>query len=104
MVKGSTLTDKQKMERARENTRRSAARELWYGLIFSRMWPAWTHPTDNVEYPVVLVVDTPAGRLTWRIATDETTAVEHLETRQRTTYRAIDRLPTLQALAEHGWI
>lgn len=103
MKKGETLTATEKMERARQNTRASMARELLYGVIFSRLWPAWLHPTDNAEYPHILVVESPAGRLTWRVATDEYALVEHLEQRQRTSQKAADRMPILLYLATEGW-
>ena len=96
------LTDAEKMEKARANTRRAALRELLYGVILSRLWPSWLHLTDNDDYPMIMVVDSPAGRLTWRIAVDETAAVEHLEQRGKTTQKAVDRMPILQALSE-GW-
>ncbi len=101
--KGETLTTTEKMEQARRNTRASMARELLYGVIFSRLWPAWLHPTDNAEYPYILVVESPAGRLTWRVAVDEFALIEHLEQRQRTTQRAADRMPILLHLASEGW-
>lgn len=97
------LTVTEKMEKARENTRRSAARELLYGVIFSRIWPAWLHLTDNDEYPLIMVVESPAGRMTWRVAVDETTLVEHLEQRELTKQKASDRMPLLLHLASEGW-
>ena len=103
MRKGETLTATETMERARQNTRVSMARELLYGVMFSRLWPAWLHPTYNSEYPYILVVDSPAGRMTWRVAVDEFAIVEHLEQRERTSQRAADRTPTLLHLAMEGW-
>lgn len=103
MKKGETLTAAEKMKRARQNTRVSMARELLYGVIFSRLWPAWLHPTDNPEYTHILVVDSPAGRMTWRVAADEFAIVEHLEQRERTSQRAVDRMPILLHLAMEGW-
>ncbi len=103
MKKGETLTATEKMERARQNTRAAMARELLYGVILSRLWPAWLHPTDNAGYPLIMVVESPAGRLTWRIAIDETATVEHLEQREPVSQKtAADRMPILLALAD-GW-
>ena len=103
MKEGEKLSATDKMEKARENTRRSAARELLYGVIFSRLWPAWLHETDNEAYPLIMVVESPAGRMTWRIADDETMLVGHLEKRQRTSQKAADRTPILLHLASDGW-
>lgn len=103
MKKGETLTATEKMERARQNTRASMARELLYGVIFSRLWPAWLHLTNNEEYPHILVVESPAGRMTWRVAIDELSLVEHLEQRERTSQKAADRTPILLHLATEGW-
>ena len=103
MRKGETLTATEKMERARQNTRASMARELLYGVIFSRLWPAWLHQTDNPEYPHILVVESLAGRMTWRVAVDEFTLVEHLDQREPTSQRAADRMPILLHLASEGW-
>lgn len=103
MREGERLSATDKMEKARANTRRAAEREILYGVIFSRIWPSWLHLTDNEDYPQILVVESPAGRITWRVAIDETMLVEHLEQRQRTSDKAVDRLPVLHALAENGW-
>ncbi len=103
MRKGQKLTTTEKMDRAREMTKRLAARELLYGVMFSHIWPTWLHPTDNADYPYIMVVDSPAGKMTWRVADDETAIVEHMERREHTSQRAIDRTPMLLHLATEGW-
>ncbi len=69
MLKGERLTATAKMERSRQMTKRMAERELMYAVLLSRLWPSYlTAPKrENLEYPLILCVESPAGLLTWRL-------------------------------------
>lgn len=102
------LTATEKMEKARANTRRSAARELLYGVILSRLWPSYLMPAKtrqavNGELQHVVSVDTPAGRLIYRISAEERPLFAHLEERANDGKPAEGKEGILAALAEHGW-
>jgi hypothetical protein len=108
MRKGTTLTATEKMDRAREATKRLATRELWSGLIFARLWPAYITPTKpaNNDYPLLLCIESPAGLLIYRVSEEEKVIVEDedwLPTRPNAGEKAVDRTPLLIAIAGGGW-
>lgn len=105
MLKGETLSATARAERARANTQRAMARDLFAGGVFARVWPSYLVDSSdlNAAYPWLLCVESPAGLMVWRLTDEEMPFVAYLPRRQRTTERPEDRLPILQALAEHGW-
>lgn len=101
-----TITATERMARSREATKRAFIREMLMAGILARLWPSYITACDprypNAEYPELLCIDTPAGKLVWRLGTDEAAAFEHLARRDREGEAATDRTPVLQALAD-GW-
>lgn len=103
MKKGTTLTATEKMDRAREMTKRMAARELLYAAVFARLWPASLVESkpENEDYPYVLCVESPCGRLTWRISSEEQDYfTERLTSQPNAGEKAEDRTPILMALLD----
>jgi len=103
MNKGTTLTATEKMERAREMTKRMATRELLYAGVFARLWPSYLAEAKpaNDSYPAVLCVESPAGRLTWRVSSEEMPYFEEwLQSTPNAGEKAEDRTPVLMALSE----
>lgn len=93
------------MEAARRVKQEVVARELLWAVIASRSWPACLMPParPSPNLPMLLVLDTPAGRLAYRLSYDELASglFDHLEQRQNDGHAADDKLGTLLALA-HG--
>lgn len=103
MKAGTTLSATEKMERSREQTKRMATRELLYAAVFARLWPSYLAEVRpaNDSYPVILCVESPAGRLTWRISSEELPYFEEwLKTTPNAGERAEDRTPVLMALSD----
>lgn len=100
------LTATQRMERSRAATKRAFDREMLMAGILARLWPSYLTTCDprypNEEYPDLLCIDSPAGKLVWRTGPDEAPIFEHLPRRKRVDERASNRIPVLQHLAE-GW-
>lgn len=106
MPKGQTLTATERMERSRATSRMAMARELMMAGILARLWPSYltTPKIPNEEYPLLLCVESPAGRLIWRLSIDELAFFEDwISTQPRVDETPADRLPVLQSLAENGW-
>ncbi len=103
MKAGETLSATARMERSREATKRAAARELLYCGILARLWPSFVAEVDNPVYPWIVCVQSPAGELTWRLTEEERPFFDWMETGATSLKRAIDRTPTLMALAGNGW-
>lgn len=101
MRKDTTLSASARAERSRATTRSALARELLYGAVLCRFWPAYIAPckVPNPDYPSVLCVKSPMGLLTWRVSPDEAMLFEHLPKRDTPTAPA-DRTPILLHLVE----
>lgn len=106
MRKGQSISATRRAERSRATTRIAFARELMMAGILARIWPSYTTtpPVPNESYPYLLCVQSPAGLLVWRLATDEYVFFqEWVPSRPRHGEMPKDRLPTLQTLAANGW-
>lgn len=78
-------------------------RDILTARILSRVWPAYTVPWPNADYPLLVCVDSPAGHLTWRAAADEVDLFAELPQRQRGKEMPLDRTEVLHNLAVNGW-
>ena len=65
---------------AREAHRQTVVRELLYAAILSRLWPSFrTKPErDDPKFPQVLCIDTPAGRIAYKLTSDDLDGFEHV--------------------------
>lgn len=88
-------------------------RELLWAGIGARMWPSFVAPTPDLRdgskddlFPAVLCIDSPAGRLSYRLSKDEIDAFAHVPSRD--TYDGlpctqIDKMGRLLDLCMEGW-
>ncbi len=76
-------------------------------LVRSGLWPAWVTEPRKVQqgFPYVLHVDTPAGRLTYRLADGEMDMFRDLDERPNDGLGggAAEKLAILSHLAMDGW-
>lgn len=94
---------------ARAATKRALQRELLYAGILARLWSSYLvlpkpERKDNQEFPCILCVDSPAGKLLWRLSPDELVQFEWLGTPLENHGEYVDdRTPVLLHLAAEGW-
>ncbi len=104
---GYATTATERMESARAVKQESLTRETCLAAILSRIWPAFvTKPNrPNDEFPLLMVIETPAGPLVYRVHIDELPIVAHLPTRQidAPPYTTAQKIATLTLLATEGW-
>lgn len=98
----------QRVEISRRATRNAFIREMLYAGLLARLWPSYVVPVNpaypNPEFPAMLIVHSPAGPLTWRLAADELPSFAHIEHRAAWSgEKLVDRTPTLLLLTAEGW-
>lgn len=81
---------------------------LWVAIaVRAGVWPAWRSlprkPQQN--FPELLHLETPAGRIVYRLASAELPLFADLELRENDGEECtgMDKLSRLQMLAEEGW-
>lgn len=103
MRKGSKASPALRAKKARLTAQNVYARELLMARILTRLWPSYVTDWDNQDYPYLLCVGSPIGRLVWRLSESERQLFADFVVNERKDEWPHDRTPTLQALAEHGW-
>lgn len=102
-----SLSATERAARSREATKAAIARELLYVGILARLWPSYVtdavKPEQNPHLPYLLVVETPAGTIVWRLTAEEVAFFDHLPIRQNDGFQADDKIGVLYALAAEGW-
>jgi hypothetical protein len=87
----------------------AVAREIaWVAIVVhAKIWPAWVSPPlrPQAGFPYVLNMETPAGRLIYRLAKDELEMFRHIDERPNDGIGggAADKLAILSHLAMDGW-
>lgn len=102
---GYVSTATERMEAARAVKRDAVTRELLWVSIASRIWPAFLARANVAQknWPLVCLIDTPAGRLAYRVSDDERPLFAHLEQRENDGAPADNKIATLHALATNDW-
>lgn len=104
---GYATTATERMEHARSVKQESLTRETCLASILSRFWPSFvTKPNrPNEEFPLMLVIETPAGPLVYRVHVDELPIVSHLEQRNidAPPYTSAQKMAVLTLLATEGF-
>ncbi len=100
----------ERLEAARKVKDDAIARELaWVAIVVrSGLWPAWISPPRRdvqTNFPYVLNIETPAGRLVYRIRDTEFEMFSHLKERPNDGLGGgwDDKLTILTHLASEGW-
>ena len=103
MAKSAT----KRMEAARAVTQRVVNREILAAAIFSRVWPSHlARPrVEQVNFPFVVCIHSPAGQLAWRVHQDELPLFAHLKEAPNDgqDYTADDKRVRMLHLATEGW-
>lgn len=107
------LTATEKMDAARAATLEARTRDLVAAGIYARLWPSWMAPTKgkggnpDAMFPLALHIDSPAGRLSYRLAEGDMPVFEHVTERRREPERVqctqADKTARLFHLATEGW-
>ncbi len=65
---------------AREAHRQTVVRELLYAAILSRLWPSFKAELkrQDPKFPCVLCIDTPAGRIAYKLSVEDMEGFEHV--------------------------
>lgn len=103
---GRSTSATERLDAARAAKQEAISRELCWASIGSRIWPSFLMPnaTKQQNYSWLLVLETPRGRLVYRLADDELTAFDHLERKRENDGKPhADKLATLLWLATEGW-
>ena len=95
----------ERMQSARTVKQQAVTRDMCWAAIASRVWPARLMPPriPQQSFPYVLIIDTPAGPISYRVRTDETTLFEHLTVTENDGVLTEDKDAVLLALALNGW-
>lgn len=100
-------TATERMEAARATKQRVADREALYASILSRLWPSHlARPkVEQVNFPFIVCVHSPAGQLAWRVHQDELPLFTHLRElpNDGRDYSHDAKLARLLHLATEGW-
>ncbi len=93
---------------AREAHRQTVVRELLYAAILSRLWPSFrTKPErDDPKFPQVVCIDTPAGRIAYKLTAEDLEGFEHVtEWREKDDQpcSSSDKFTRLLLLSVEGW-
>ncbi len=98
----------ERLEASRSVKTDAITRELLWAAIGSRIWPAfitlpWKRQTG--EFTHMLCIDSPAGRIAYRLRADELPMFEHLPRKENDGLEcgAGDKLSRLLHLATDGW-
>lgn len=78
---GRATTATERMESARSMTQAVVTRELCLAVILSRYIPTWVGTNPNEDFPIVMVLESQAGPITYRVHREEAELVAHLEHR-----------------------
>lgn len=101
------LTSTEKMDAARAATQDARVRETAYAAILARIWPSQIgHPRrEDALFPHMLLIESPAGPLTYRLSDDDLGGFEHVpRSREEITANTqIGKLTVLLHLATEGW-
>jgi len=102
---GYQTTATERMTAARAVKHEAITRELCWASIASRFWPSCLMPPKlaQLNYPFICVIETPAGRIVYRVSTEELPLFEHLQRRANDGADQADKSATLLALAVNGW-
>ena len=104
---GKPTTASERMDAARAARQEGMLREVCLASILSRVWPSYvTEPAvKNPDFPFLMVIQTPAGRLVYRVHTEETDLVAHLERKPspETIPTMAEKLAVLLHLATEGF-
>ncbi len=99
----------ERLEGARDVKADTVARELLWVAIVCRdgIWPAWRSAPRKPQkmFPELLHLETPAGRIVYRLAVEEIQMFEHLELRENDGVKCSggDKMARLLHLATEGW-
>lgn len=96
----------ERMEAARSVKHDAVMRELCWASIGTRLWPSFLMPNARPQpnYDWLLAIESPAGRLVYRVANDELAAFDHLERRDTNDgVPSVDKFAALLTLATMGW-
>lgn len=104
------LTATEKMDAARRATKDTRDREVATAAIFARLWPSFIAqpPKDDALFPWLLCVETPAGRLSYRLSGSDMAGFSHVEKKpegQRAAFGGTqtEKLGILLDLGVNGW-
>ncbi len=104
-----TKSTAERLEGSRDVKADTVARELLWVAIACRegIWPAWRSDprVPQKTFPELLHIDTPAGRIVYRLALEEIPMFEHLEKRENdgAVCTGGDKMARLLHLATEGW-
>ena len=103
--KGYPTTATERMESARTVKQQAITREMCWVSVATRIWPSYVMEprVQQVNYPLVAVIQSPAGTMMYRVRTDELPLFEHLAKRPNAGEPHQDKTAILLALAVHGW-
>lgn len=100
----------ERLEAARKVKDDAIARELaWVAIVVrAKLWPAWLSvPRADVQtnFPYILNIETPAGRLIYRVRDTEFAIFSQLEERPNDGLGGgwTDKMTILTILATEGW-
>ncbi len=98
----------QSRDAARAAHQDTLGREMLYAGILARMWPSFlTVPQrEDALYPAVLCIDTPAGRIAYRLRADDLPGFEHVTERRPkddAPCSLSDKFARLLHLSVEGW-
>lgn len=106
-------TATERMEAARAATLAARDRDLVAAGIYARLWPSFMAPTRDRNglpdemFPLALHIDSPAGRLSYRLAEGDMPVFEHVTERsdkpETTKCTQADKVARLFHLATEGW-
>ena len=102
---GHASTATERMEAARSVKSDVLMREMCWASIVSRFWPSCLMPAavEQQNFPFICAIDTPAGRIAYRVHTDELPLFAHLERKPNDGREATSKLAALLLLATEGW-
>jgi len=98
----------EKAQRARDAHKDTRNEIIAVAAVLARVWPSWIAPAKRPDplFPLVLCIESPAGRLAYRLAEDDMPALEHVAHRQKNdgvSCSKIERLGRLSDLGVNGW-
>lgn len=107
-VKSTSKTATERMEGARAAHRDTLASVILWAAIGSRLWPSFLAPPGKADamFPWVLCIDSPAGRIAYRLTEADLPAFAHvvrLEQNDQVPCSKDDRMARLLHLATEGW-
>lgn len=107
-----TLTATEKMDAARRATKEIRKRDLLAAGIYARLWPSYMAHSKGREgrqdefFPWVLHIESPEGRLSYRLSTDDAGLFMHVTDRRSeyvTSSTQAGKQKALETLVAKGW-